>query len=368
MMSAPALDLRFAIEGEVLLARADTFEPLWHDRLEFGELNALLEGIRTSDIARDGLRTERPHRTSLPYVVEGYDVPAPGAPGVTIGRLPKGLEIRTPVCGSIAAALETYAVLFERLQAALALQGLVAVHLSHHPFATDFSGPRNSPREDYWRWQMAAMTTYGPDVNLGLDPVAFASLNPADLERKFDHYAAAMVAFTLDSPIYGGALWSGKSVRTYRRSPHAPALLILPEEGGRVEFKAFESSASLADLENDLLLFAGVLLDERLGGRAGPAERVHALRQVALHGWGAAGARERAEEVLEAASRSLPDHGLDPAPLERYRRRLELEWVPADETAARFLRAGSVEELLRGSTQLRHDDPLAELAHATAAT
>ena len=154
--------LRFGIEGEVLLARMDTFEPLWHDQLDFFELVDLLETIPTDDVARDGLRREGPHPSALPYVVEGYDVPAPGNPDVATERLPKGLEIRTPTCSSITRAVELYAILFERLRRALAERGLAAVHVSHHPRATTFAGPRNSRRPDWWRWQMAAMTTYGP--------------------------------------------------------------------------------------------------------------------------------------------------------------------------------------------------------------
>jgi hypothetical protein len=373
--------LRYGIEGEVLLARAGSFEPLWHESLRFHALNALLEAIPTDDVSRAGLRRERPHPGVLPYVVEGYDVPAPHDPGLAIDRLPKGLEIRTPICGSLAEALELYAELFGRLHRALAERGLAPVHVSHHPRARGFVGPRNSRREDWWRWQMQAMTTYGPDLNIGLDPGSFWRLDLDELERRFDFYAPAMVAFTLDAPLYAGELWRveasgahpaaaasgagaaaragiGRSVRTYRRSPGAPALLVLPDEEGRLEFKAFDTTASLADLENDMLLFATVLLDRELGGRASPAERVQALREVAVLGWDAPGIHERAEEVLAAAARSLPEHGLDPAPLARFRRRLELGWVPADATVERFRAAGSVEGLLRTCTELVAEDPL----------
>ena len=197
-----------------------------------------------------------------------------------------------------------------------------------------------------------------------------------------------MVAFSLNAPIYEGCLWQpdapgriratgrwedttgpsssrgardgyGKSARTYFRSVHAPPLLILPEEDGRLEFKAFDTTRSLADLENDLLLFAAVVLDETLNGRASAAERVLRLREVAVVGWRAEGVVERAEQLLEAAERCLGGRGLDPASLALFRRRLEARWVPADDTAALFLERGSVAAVLRASEGLVREDALA---------
>lgn len=364
------MTLRFGIEGEVLLARADTFEPLWHDRLDFFELSSLLESIPTADVAREGLRREGPHTSNLPYVVEGYDMPAQHDPNVALERLPKGLEIRTPVCASPAQALELYEVLFARLRRALAGAELVPVHVSHHPYATGFSGPRNSTRTDWWRWHMASMTTYGPDVNIGLDSVAFEALDVRDLRARFDFYSPALVAFSLDAPIYGGDLWRpfpqqpalqgpvGKSVRTFHRSLYAPTLLVLPDEQGRLEFKGFDTTHSLADLENDLLLFAAVLLEPALPGRATAGERVRHLREVAVWGWNAADVRWQAAAVLDSAERTLPRYGLDPYPLERYWRRLDAGWVPADRTISFLEEEGAIEGVLRQLSDLVAEDPM----------
>ena len=96
----------FGIEAEYLLVDAETFRPLWHHDLTFEELNAALETIPFDDLPPlDGLELEPPHTKLMPFVVEGYHLPSPEMSPRDL--LPKGIEIRTPVCPSIETCLES---------------------------------------------------------------------------------------------------------------------------------------------------------------------------------------------------------------------------------------------------------------------
>src|SRR6516165_6955696 len=119
----------FGVEAEFLLVDAETFRPLWHHDLEFESLNAALEAIPFEDLPPlDGLELEPPHRKLMPFVVEGYHLPAPELTPRDL--LPKGIEIRTPVCSSIETCLESLQVLHERMQASLGELGYQAVSIS----------------------------------------------------------------------------------------------------------------------------------------------------------------------------------------------------------------------------------------------
>src|SRR3954471_18043358 len=121
---------RFGLEGEYLLVEAAGRRPLWHPDLSFCRLNALLEAVPYEAVldgrSLEGLELDPPHRKLMPFYVEGYGVPGPGLlPWIDI--LPKGIEVRTPVCGSIAECIAVYRRLLNALQAALAGAGLRAV-------------------------------------------------------------------------------------------------------------------------------------------------------------------------------------------------------------------------------------------------
>ena len=226
----------FGMEAEYLLVDAETLRPLWYHDLEFEALNAALERIPFEDLPPlDGLELEPPHRKLMPFVVEGYHLPAPELSPRDL--LPKGIEIRTPVCPSIETCLESLQVLHERMQVALGTLGYRAVSISHHPTADRFEGPQNKRRHDFWQWAMLAMTTYGPDMNVSLPPELNERVEFADLHAKVNYYAPALTALSLASPFYLGRLWEirgrvGKSIRTYRRSVIAPAIELHPHEAG----------------------------------------------------------------------------------------------------------------------------------------
>jgi carboxylate-amine ligase len=341
----------FGIEAEYLLVEAETFRPLWYDDLEFEPLNAALETIPFEDLPPlDGLELEPPHRKLMPFVVEGYHLPAPEMSPRDL--LPKGIEIRTPVCSSIQSCLESLYVLHERMQTALAELGYRAVSISHHPTADRFEGPQNKRRHDFWQWAMQAMVTYGPDMNVSLPSELNDRLDVADLHSKVNYYAPALTALSLASPFYLDRLWEirgrvGKSIRTYRRSVIAPAIELHPEEAGRLEYKTFETSNRLEDFHAFFLLWLELLLDDGLDGRASDQTRIYDLGAVARVGLAAETVRDRAAEVLDRAPRVLAARGFDPGPLESFQPRLERGRLPADDLIDLYERDGSIPAVLR---------------------
>jgi carboxylate-amine ligase len=341
----------FGLEVEYLLVDAETFRPLWHPDLSFDALNSGFEAIPIEDIpALDGLDLEPPHRKLMPFVVEGYHLPAPELSPRDV--LPKGVEIRTPVCPSIEACLDCLRELHGRMEIALETLGYRAVACSHHPVEDRFEGPQNKRRHDYWQWAMLAMTTYGPDVNVSLPAPLNDRLDVADLHAKVNYYAPALTALTLASPLVRGDLWEirgriGKSIRTYRRSVIAPAIELHPEEAGRLEYKTFEATSSSGDLHAYFLLWLELLLDDGLRGRASEQTRIYDLGAVARDGLAAETVAERAAEVLDRAPGVLAGWGFDPRPLELFRRRLETGRLPADDLIDLFERERSIPTVLR---------------------
>lgn len=336
---------RFGLETEYLLVNSDTFQPYWHKEIEFKQLNGILESIPISDIPPlDGLELEPPHQKLMPYVVEGYHLPDMNFKAESI--LPKGVEIRTPVCSSIHECLQVHELLFNRMQEGLQKEKMSAVALSHHPFESNFRGPQNKRRHDFWLWAMEVMTTYGPDINIGVPEELMKGLDHDDFAAKINYYAAAMTAFSVAAPFSGGKLWevsghTGKSFRTYRRSVIAPPIEIHPHEGNRLEFKVFDMSPRLQDYENFFLLFLTLLLDNKLSGRASNACRIYQQGNVAIRGWEGSQAPERAAELLAAAERTLPKWGFDPKPLASFEERLRLKKTPADELIQLYRDHGS---------------------------
>ncbi|WP_425399950.1 glutamate-cysteine ligase family protein [Aeoliella sp.] len=362
---------RFGIEAEYLLADKATFRPLWHNDVTFAELHNLMEAIPFDDLpSMDGLELEPPHRKLMPYVVEGYHVPNPDFSPIDI--LPKGVEIRTPVCSSIGECLECLKTLHDRLEAALSGSGYTLVSLSHHPTEHHFEGPQNKRRYDFWQWAMEVMTTCGPDINVSLPRELNDPIDVADLHRKVNYYSPALAALSLASPIYRGKLWKirgtvGKSIRTYRRSVIAPAIELHPEENGRMEFKLFEATNRLEDYHAFFLLWLTLLLDEGLKGRSRDQSRIYDLGAVARFGLEAETVRERAGEVFAQAPVVLNRHGFDAGPLNIMKKRLETGRLPADDIIDYFDETGSLEDVLKTRTGLIHGTELAQDSSVNAA-
>lgn len=348
---------RFGIEAEFLLADAVTFTPHWYKTVTFERLNRIFEGISLEGLPpMDGLELEAPLTKLMPFVVEGYHLPDMDFKCREL--LPKGVEIRTPVCSSLEETLAVYRVLHERLAAALHADDLAMVALSHHPVETTFTGPQNKRRHDYWQWSMEVMTTYGPDINVSVAPELADLIDKNDLEAKINYYGPALSALSVAAPFCGGKPWEmrgrrGKSFRMHKRSYIAPPIEFHPDEKNRLEFKVFDMPASNEEFAAQFLSFLALVLDETLAGRAFKQTRIYDLGQVARYGLDAESVRERATELLEKAPAVLQSWGFDPAPLKVFTERLRTGRTPADEMLELYDSTGSVEAVLKARSQFR---------------
>ncbi len=357
---------RFGLEAEYLLVDVDTFRPLSYRELVFEDLNALLESVPTGDLPScEALTLAPPHRRRMPIYVEGYHLPDPNVPHPEL--VPKGLEIRTPICSSIGEAVELLGEYHRRLQRSLADNGYAAVSLSYHPTEESFEGPQGSRSADRWRWAQEAMLTYGPDVNLGLPARLTRTMDRNDLLAKINAYAPALVALTVASPLVRGGPWkvhgrTGKSVRTYRRSVAGQSLRFHDDQQGRIEFKSFEMSHRLKDFHAYFLLVLEVLLDDGLRDRDRDQDRVYGLGAVALDGLNVPTVYNRVAEILERAPRTLARWGFDSEPLRPFHDRLATRRVPADEILELLDREQSVPGILRHLATMVPADATSALA------
>lgn len=269
--------------------------------------------------------------------------------------LPKGGEIRTPICNSIEAYVDAFATLHGRMQQSLSDHGYRAATLSFHPIEDHFEGPENKRRYDHWPWAMEAMTTYGPDINVSVPPEVAERLDLHELHGKVNYYAPALTSLSVASPLYRGDLWRiregvGKSVRTYHRSTIAPAISILHREHLRLEFKLLEITPYRVDYQGYFAVARSSM--RKLLGRATEQTRIYDMGQVARLGLHAEGARERAHEVLSKAPSALGHWGFDCQALDHFHARLAGR-VPADDIIDLFERHQSISNVLRDLLDLR---------------
>jgi hypothetical protein len=359
----------FGLETEFMLVTADTFHPLWHTDLKFKELNCILETIPSEGFSPEGMDIDPCHSHVSPFVVEGYYVPDLESRPVDI--LPKGVEIRTPICASIEECISAQVILHERMQNALNEHGYKTVILSFHPTASKFEAPRGRRRYDYWQWEMEAMTTYGPDFNISLPSEMAKHLDLQELHAKVNYYIPALVALGLASPLYQGGLWKirnkiGKSVRTYHRSTIAPALQVHNGQTLRLEFKPFEMGSGLDYYRSCFLVCIALILDDKLNGRATEQTRIYDLGRVAVDGLKAETVRERAAELLNQAPKVLQRWGFDLDALSVFQQRLDSGRLPADDIIELFMCSQSIPQTLQHLVELQrhafHPLPLRDIS------
>lgn len=350
-------EFRFGLESEYLVVRKSDFTPLWHHDLNFERLNGIFESISLEGIPScEGLDMEPPQTKLMPFVVEGYHLPDMDFQAKEI--LPKGVEIRTPVCKSLEECLDVHVLLYTRLKEAMNASGYELVCLSHHPLHTNFSGPQNKRRHDYWQWSMEVMTTYGPDINVGLPDKLIPLICEKDLEAKINYYGPALSALSVASPFCDGAPWSlregfGKSFRMHKRSYIAPPIEFHPDEKNRYEFKVFDMPCSRLEIEAQFLSFLALVLDEGLKGRSTKQTRIYDLGQVARKGLQAEDMTSRATELLERAPQVLREWGYSPKALDLFRERVATGRTPADEMLEIYQKNNSLEDVLRARSHFK---------------
>jgi hypothetical protein len=188
-----------------------------------------------------------------------------------------------------------------------------------------------------------------------------------DATMKLTYYSPYLVPFSFSSPFAAGRRWPGYSKRTALRTGARPAAMVfladrsklipshpsltkparIEAEDGRIEFKAFDSLADFRLYGSLLALLKGLVLDDRLPGRAlVPDGALH--QRSATCGFDDDEIARGASDALAAASRALdadPDRQrLDPLYALLERRRTPAHWL-----IEQFECTGSVTSSLRGS-------------------
>lgn len=371
-MSGP---FRFGIEHEAAFARpaarSDGLADFTNTR--FDELQAIVERLpvhRDPELQVDGqgIKVGR-------WYVEGFE--RFDEQGMFVGCDPKGIEVRTPVSGSIGETIETLRDLSLQLTDAAAHSGLRPVTIGFNPFRRGYvpqpslnqweADKRASCPEDQTAYRH--MVTYGPDLNLSREGMTTGEL--VDAGRKLTHYSPYIVPFSFSSPFFCGTLWNGLSRRTHYRTGPRPAVLVfvpdaaamihsrpsltrvarIPSEVGRIEFKAFDALDASGSLElygGLLALLKGLVLDRTLTGRRSvPDARLHRLS--ARLGFGSPRIFEGARRILAAAGRAL-DGDPDQPRLDVLASMHRARTCPSDALIARFRQTRDIVAALGGET------------------
>lgn len=347
-MTIPRTEFGFGLEAEYLLIEKDGCRPLFCDKLESDDLLKLIEGIPVSEIGSDGFNIKPLHRKAIPYLIEGYYLTDDEMKPLRL--LPKGIELRTPIASSINEAIETLRLLTGRLSKAIVSRDWALCSISHHPIETDFQAKRNYRRDDYWKWAMTAMTTFGPDINISVPAEIVNSIDLDALEGKINYYMPPLVALTFASPFERGKLWEidgkkGLSVRTYKRSTCAPLFYVHREPELRFEFKGFEMPLNFEDYAAFFLTSLAILLDPALQKSASNDDRIAQLRRLAINGLGAEES-EIAQEVIRSSRRIAEQHHIPVENLSILEQRLKAHDCPSKMMIEEFLATGSIEQVL----------------------
>lgn len=328
---------KFGLETEFILYSKKEEKFLWGEEINFNFLHDLLMAIPYSDFpSMTGIDQEDAHTKNSPYVIEGYHLKDKA--GNITGMIPKGVEIRTPVCLSISECLEVHQKLLNRLLQELSMHDLDLISLSHHPLHDKFWGPQCGRRYDFWQWALEVMTTYGPDINISFPEKVQDNLfnNLQDFEQKINYYAPALVALTLASPFRDqkSQEFQSKTIlsnRTFKRSTIAPMIEPHLNENGRMEFKWFEMPLSHKEFEAYFLVCLSLVLDDSLKGRATNQERIYHLGQVSINGLEDEYIQGIAHNVLASVREILPDFNFDINAIEILEERLSSKTLPAHE-------------------------------------
>ena len=286
--------------------------------------------------------------------------------GRVIDCPPKAIEIRTTIHDSITGAVDELRESFEMLRVEAARGGFTPVWLSFNPFHIEFiPDPPLTPYEQRRRLRSPEMQTaeipmltYGPDLSFSCPHLDDSAI--IDLGRKLTFYSPALTPFSFSSAFYGGALWDGYSVRTWRRTGPRPSVLVflhdpanlidsapsltqqarVPREAGRIEFKAFDTCRDFRLYASLLALLKGLALDDSLPGRATVPDADQHRRSARL-GFDAPDIRETAAQLLDAARTALADDP-DVHLLDRLDAMLARRETPAQEQIRIFREVGAV--------------------------
>jgi hypothetical protein len=358
----------FGIEHEVaFLNHEGRFADFSHTR--FADFNQIVERLPTYPSDYPQLRVGDAGIKKKRWYIEGFERFADS--DQVIDCLPKGIEIRTTIHSNIQGAITELSESFCLLREVAASFGLSPVLTSFNPYKTVFEP--QPVLNDYEIRQLQAypdeqtaniyMVTYGPDLNISMADMSIERV--IDIGRKLTYYSPYIVPFSYSSPFYNGGLWEGLSVRTFVRTGKRPAALVfvqkeeqlinsipsltkiarIPDEVGRIEFKACDSCDDFSIYAALLTLLKGLILDETLLNRATiPDAALHQLS--AKEGFDNEEIFVNATKILQAAEFALGDdpdvHFLAPIKMLLAKRKAK-----SHELIEAYQRVGSIEETLK---------------------
>jgi gamma-glutamyl:cysteine ligase YbdK (ATP-grasp superfamily) len=300
------------------------------------------------------------------------------AAGDLIGYLPKGIEIRTTPHSTIQGAIDELTESFQLLCKRAALAGFAPVLTSFNPYRTTFvpDPPFNAYENTLLKLSpedatsTLAMLTYGPDLNISYQGLSANDI--VDIGRKFTYYSPYIVPFSYSSPFFEGHLWDGLSVRTFVRTGVRPAALVflgdkaevqesnpsltklahVPEEIGRIEFKACDSCNDFTIYAGLFALLKGLVLDTTLPGRATTPDTV-LHQQSAQQGFSNDAIAATTQAILQAAQDALGTDE-DTRLLEPLYTMLQQRLSPAHSMIQVYQATGSIKAALRSTYAAYH--------------
>jgi hypothetical protein len=352
--------MKFGIEAEYALVRPDgrfaDFTNTAH-----GEVRALLDPL--PDYRHPELRVGDAGIRVKNWYAEGderFD-----ESGRSTDLAVKGVEIRTPVCATVADSVSSLKALRAVLERELKAQGWSLTAIGFNPCTAEYR-PAYAPWEREFHASHPANAlpeistlSYGPDLNFsrsGASPKAVI-----EAARRLTYYSPWIVPFSFSSPFVRSALWEGLSYRTFQRTGPRPAALAhlagrhphpLARQAdplsqhGRVEFKVFDMVADdrlLAELFHLVLGIALADAAEVPGTADLPDGQRH--RMVALTGFDDNGVHHEAGRLVALARETLRqlEFGEEFPLLEAM---LTARRTPAHSMRERFVRTGSLFEPL----------------------
>lgn len=362
------MHFRYGIEHEVAFLRPNG-EFADYANTSYRELAAIVAALPTYEQDYPGLRVGDAGIKVKRWYVEGFERFAES--GEVVDCPPKGIEIRTTVHDSISGAVDELKESFAQLTAEAEQAGFTPALVSFHPYRTEFvpDPPLNAFEQQRrlgspeMQTAHIPMLTHGPDLNLSAEELTPAEL--IEVGRKLTYYSPYLLPFSFSSPFYEGRSWGGLSARTFQRTGPRPAAMVflaeeekmlescpsltqlarLPEEIGRIEFKAFDSCSDFDLYASLLVLLKGLILDRTLPGRATVPDR--ALHQhSARRGFGDRSLLAGTKALLEAAEKALADDP-DLQRLQRLKTMLTEPSSPADAMLQAYSQGQPIEEILQ---------------------
>ena len=347
--------LRIGIEHEFVFADASG-RYLDADNTDYSVFSAIVD--RFPAFAGDDACFECKSLERYPKrcYVEGFE--RHDGNGLCVETLPKALEVRTLPHDSVAGLIEEFEASCAAVMRQARSRGLAPLLVSRHPFKTALAFEQRLGAEERAARSEAelalarrAMFTHGLHVTVSLEGWSAEAM--VGLADKVNYYLPALIPWSFSSPFYAGRLFDGLCSRNYFRAESRRMADVEIRRGVPVlEFRGFDACGDARLLEALLNLFCGVLLDDKLPGRASRQDPER-LKLSSLEGFGNPSLREEGRALLQAARAALADRGGAEESLALLESLLESNDSYAARMKKRYAETGSVMESISGQYRYR---------------